>query len=284
MTLKKIGIILFLISTSFFFVLPIYKIYAQTSNAGFVPGNIWYSVDPFKEGDKIKIYTLIFNPDTRELSGTVIFFDNSIFLGKKDFIAPGKEVKDVSIDWTVMVGDHKIFAKIENAKFLLSNGKYEEVYLAENKTQESVRTVTKIIPKAIDSDVNHRSEIVPGLESIRNIEKIIGENTPEFIAKPIILTATAIEKWRSDTAIVSKNKKETAQSQIKALDFTKNNDEKTVPDSKNVEVNKTLKPFKYIEFFFFTFLSFVFNNKFIFYGALMTVIFLFLRWIWHLIF
>src|SRR3989344_4963797 len=93
------------------FLLPINKIIAQTSNAGFVPGNIWYSTDPFEEGDKIKIYTLIFNPDARELSGTVIFFDNSIFLGKKDFVAPAKGVKDISIDWTAAAGSHSILRK-----------------------------------------------------------------------------------------------------------------------------------------------------------------------------
>ena len=82
MNLKKAGIVLFLI----FSLLPIQKIFAQSSNTGFVQANIWYSKDPFEEGDKVKIYTFIFNPDTRELSGTVIFFDNTVMLGKKDFI------------------------------------------------------------------------------------------------------------------------------------------------------------------------------------------------------
>ena len=51
MVLKRIGIVLFLI----FFLLPNHNLRAQDSNAGFVPGNIWYSQDPFEEGDKIKI-------------------------------------------------------------------------------------------------------------------------------------------------------------------------------------------------------------------------------------
>jgi len=78
MTLKKALIFVLIINSLF----GACRAYAQSSNAGFVPGNIWYSLDPFLEGDKIKIYTLIFNPDPRELSGTVVFFDNSVFLGK----------------------------------------------------------------------------------------------------------------------------------------------------------------------------------------------------------
>src|ERR1035437_2096929 len=99
---KYILILSFLILILF----PLYKISAQTSNVGFIPANIWYSKDPFEEGDKIKIYTLVFNPDSRELSGTVLFFDDTVFLGKQDFVVPAKGVKTISIDWTVIAGDH----------------------------------------------------------------------------------------------------------------------------------------------------------------------------------
>ncbi len=139
MILRKIGIILFLI----FSLLPMEKISAQSPNTGFVQANLWYSKDPFEEGDKIKIYTFIFNPDARELSGIVVFFDKTVLLGKKEFTIPAKTANDVSIDWTVTAGDHTIFGKIENAKFLVSAGKYEEVYIAENETEKSSRTVSK---------------------------------------------------------------------------------------------------------------------------------------------
>ena len=95
-----------------FYLFPIGKIFAQIPNVGFIPSNIWYSKDPFEEGDKIKIYTLLYNPDSRELSGNVIFFDNTTLLGQKSFKIASKAVKDLSIDWTVEAGNHTIFAKI----------------------------------------------------------------------------------------------------------------------------------------------------------------------------
>ena len=133
----------FLIILIIFSILPLSKIDAQDTNVGFVKGNIWYSQDPFQEGDKIKIYTMIFNPDEREFSGTVVFFDNTILLGKKDFVLKGNGVMSIYINWTVNAGDHTIFAKIEKAKFLISEGKYEEVYIANNETERNSRNISK---------------------------------------------------------------------------------------------------------------------------------------------
>src|SRR3989338_4089878 len=211
MNFKKIGIVLFLI----LFLFPINRILAQTTNAGFVPANIWYSQDPFEEGDKVKIYTVIFNPDSRQLSGSVIFFDNSVFLGKKDFTAEAKSVKDVYLDWTATAGEHGIFGKIENAKFLISPGKYEEVYLAENETSKSARTVSKkIIPEAAEAETDTTPSpifnIVNALtsEPLKDIGGRIGNNTPEFIARPALATAGAIEEVRSSTGAALKIKRE----------------------------------------------------------------------------
>ena len=255
------------------FLLPINKIIAQTSNAGFVPGNIWYSTDPFEEGDKIKIYTLIFNPDARELSGTVIFFDNSVFLGKKDFTAGTKGIKDVSIDWTTTAGSHSIFGKIENAKFLISKDKYEEVYLAENETSKSSRTVSKkIVAKKTEANSNS-ANIISGVESIKNIGNTLVDKIPDAVVKPVSLSASTVEKIRSSAGTITKDKKNEIQNEINTLNKASVKNE-----------SKFLKPFKYAELFFFTTLSFILNNKFIFYGISVFILGLILRYIWNLIF
>jgi len=293
MNLKKIGIVLFLV----LFLFPLAKIQAETSNAGFIPANIWYSKDPFQEGDKIKIYTLIFNPDSRELSGTVNFFDKTVFLGKKDFKVPAKGVKDISIDWTATVGDHTIFGKIENAKFLVSKDKYEVAYLAKDETEQSKRTVSKkIIPKETSTDSNSELNTNnPGqIESIRNL---IVEKTPDFIAKPISATAIAIEGFRESVGTASENKKQEIKVELKNLDENskivtdktaelENNVTPTNLQTKLVSENKSsfLKPFKYVELFALTLASGIFNNKLIFYGILVVGIFLIFRLIWIKIF
>lgn len=275
MIFKKALIILFLI----FSIFPTYRVYAQVNNTGFVPGSIWYSIDPLKEGDKVKIYTFIFNGDKRELSGTVTFFDKDILLGKRIFAIPGTTAKDIFIDWTVTVGSHSIFAKIENAKFLISKGKYQDANLSDIETKKDLRIINKKITlengeaKTVSSPETNTT----GIDSVENIKKIIGENTPEIIAKPIISIVTTTENFRSSVGLASETKKEEVKSQIKVL-----KEAEIVSGEK--ENSMFLKPFKYVELFLFTLFSFIFNNKLMFYGSVLVIIFLILRFIWHRIF
>ncbi len=268
--MKKFYIILILV----FSLLPNYLILAQ-ANAGFVRGDIWYSKDPFEEGDKIQIYTMLFNPDSREFSGTVIFFDNTTFLGKKDFKLASKEANDFAINWTVNAGEHKIYAKIENAKFLISTGKYEEVYISGNQTEESKRSVDKkIITKTnlVDSTIKNNL-IDSGTQSIENIGKLIEEKTPNIISTSIISSTNGIEKIRSNIADTAQNSKEEIE---KNLDLLR--------DNKKEGAGKLTKPFNYIKLFFMSIVSLIFSNKIIFYSISVAIVFLILRYLWHLIF
>ncbi|OGI68916.1 hypothetical protein A3A05_01485 [Candidatus Nomurabacteria bacterium RIFCSPLOWO2_01_FULL_41_12] len=261
--------------------LPVCRIYAQATNAGFVPGNIWYSIDPFEEGDRVKIYTVLFNPDQREFSGTVIFFDKATFLGKKEFAVGSRGVKDISIDWTATVGDHTIFAKIENAKFLISTGKYEEVYLFGNQTEESKRNVSKkIIPKTPAATDNGSKEgiLEASSKSIENLGKLIEGKTPDIVGKSIISTSNTIESFRENIGNFSENSKEEIKKELAEI-----KSEKTGSENAG-SANKLEKPFKYVKLFLLSLVSFIFNNKFVFYGLSVLIAFFLLRYIWRLVF
>ncbi len=268
--MKRLFVILFLFLTIF----PIYNINAEATNAGFVPSNIWYSKDPFFDGDKIKIYTLVFNPDSREFSGTVNFYNDTVFLGKKSFVVEAKSIKDLSIDWTVGAGSHKIFAKIENAKFLISEGKYEEAIITKNQTDESLRTVNKkIIPKTINPDTSTDT----GIDSIQNIKNIILEKTPDSVQKGIVLGVSTVDELRQNMSTASDNKKSAVEKEIKILN-------KKTPSKDTNEPSKLLKPFKYAELFFLTILSFILNTKIVFYLLSAAIVYFSLRYLWNLIF
>ncbi len=273
---KRIIWALFFVFTIF----PLYQIKAAT-NAGFVQANIWYSKDPFEEGDKIKIYTFVFNPDSRELSGTVIFFDKNVMIGKKNFIAPPRSVKDISIDWTAGVGDHTIFAKIEGAKFLLSTGEYEETYIAESQTSNSDRSVSKkIIPKVEDTTKNTGPKTSTP-DQIQNIENFVTDKTPAIISKPIVATANIIDSQREQIGNISTKEKENIKNEINKLNQPNSTAKSTKPSE---NPNPVLKPWKYVELFFFTLLSFIFNNKLIFYGVFILFSYFIFRFIWRIIF
>ena len=268
MTFKKTAILLFFVLS---ILLPTLKLQAQSTNTGFVSGNIWYSKDPFEEGDRIKIYTFIFNPDERELSGIVVFFDKTTLLGKKEFNIPAKRAEDVSVDWTATVGDHVIFGKIENAKFLISAGKYEEVYIAENETEKSSRTISKkIVPKEEASPNTEDSSL-----SVSDIKKIVEEKTPEVITKPIILAVNKLEEIRKDIKKKSEIKQEAVKKEIKTLDGGK---------TPAAEKNPILKPLKYAELFLLSASSFILNNKILSYGLSAIFVFFLFRYFFRKIF
>jgi hypothetical protein len=281
MTKKNIKIVLLLI----FCLFPLCKIAAQTFKAGFIPGDIWYSKDPFMENDKIEIYSFIFNPDDRELSGAVVFFDNNVYLGKKNFILPSKTAKDVYINWTVTVGDHNIFAKIEDAKFLISEGKYEQLYLAQNETGKSSRTVAKKIVNSTITDSAKTNTL--GETTITNLQKTIEEKTPDFIFKPIVSTADKLEEFRMGTAKISDDKKEEVKKQIHNLEVLNEKIDTSKTDKSNLkEATKAdssdyfLKPFEYVKLFFLSIFSFVLNSKFAFYGLIILIIFFTFYFTW----
>ena len=276
MHFKKFSITLFLI----FVLIPTSKILAQTTNAGFVPGNIWYSEDPFAEGDKIKIYTLIFNPDTRKFSGTVNFYDNNTLLGTKSFNVSATSTQNIFINWTVTTGDHAIFAQIQNAKFLTSDGTYVDANLTDNKTNTSSRTVSsKIVAQNITNGINSVDGAFNStMNSIQNIGTTAKNVVPTTISQSATTATNKLDGLRENLSNTTTNAQKQTQDKINSLNDVKKTSTKTT------NTNDFQKPFAYIYLFFLKILSFIFKYKILFYGIIIIVIFFILRYIWQLIF
>jgi hypothetical protein len=227
---------------------------------------------------------MIYNPDQRQLSGTVFFFDKTTFLGNKDFIVLGKGLKDISIDWNVTAGDHLIFGQIQNSKFLNSDNTYENVLLNGTKTTESKITVSKkivvnTINEKLDPVKNTINEVI-----IPNVQNFVTENTPEVVSETIDKTSNAVEEFRQNIATVSTNKKEKVAKEIKNLENTKDTPKTNIANNDSIkdtlEKNTAImKPFKYTELFALSLFSSVFDNKYIFYSLIAIVIFFILRFI-----
>lgn len=268
--MKKFTVLLLLIFSLF----GAFDVFAESSGTGFVSGNIWFSKESFEEGDKVKIYTFIFNPDSRELSGTVMFFDETVLLGKKDFIIPQRGAEDVSIDWTVTAGSHKIFGRIENARFFVSKGIYKEADLAEDETEKNSQTVSKKIIPETRATLENETENTSST-SILSIKDTILEKTPEFISKPMISITNSLEKVREGKRIVTDLKIEKVRNEIKVLEDNKAGSEESKTES------PFLKPFKQIKLFLLSIFSIITGDRLIFYGILIVIIFSILRFIFN---
>ncbi len=221
---------------------------AQDSTVNFVKTDIWYSKAKLVEGDKVKIYTAIYNPDSRELSGVVAFYDNGTLLGKKNFIIPGNGVRDVSIDWTVTLGGHSVFAKIEEARLTLAKGKYEQILLNNVETSKDTSIVYKKIASSINTEVvneNIENTASSVTEPISDIGLKIIEKTPEFISEPVSDSVNFLENFRTENKTLANIKKEQSKQETEFSEST---------------------PFAYAKLFLFTLLSFILSSKLLFYG------------------
>ncbi|MFA7285332.1 MAG: hypothetical protein WC011_00585 [Candidatus Paceibacterota bacterium] len=279
----------------FFFSLSIVGIAsAENTNTGFVPSNIWYSKDPFSEGDKIKIYTLLFNQDEREFSGFVAFYNRDTLLGKKEFSLKSQESSVVSLDWTVTAGTNTIYAKIIDAKFSLGEGQYQEVVIAQNQSEKSQKVVIKKISKDLEKvEDTIKEKVTDILEPAKDIPETIIENTPE----PILSVANKVDGLRVSGANYFIDKKEDAKNDIADYNKTQTvsqteNSEKTKEDTKKTEAetavnnkeqtqkSSSYKPLKYLSLFFFTILSFILNNQVVFYISVALILFYIIRFLW----
>ena len=183
--------------------------HAQTplSGTGFVSNPIWYSKDPFAEGDTIKIFTVLFNTSGETLRGTVSFFDESAKLGATQFSLPANEVKDFSIEWKVTAGHHKIHAQIENATLLSQDGTSKAVTLANTDTPTSERDAQKQTTNATSSTlaagiIESALESEPALAVTRAVGDAIvtaEDKLPVVVATPLKNTLAAAENTRLTT-------------------------------------------------------------------------------------
>lgn len=285
-----------------------FRVANAESRAGFIQGNIWFSQEPLEEGARVKIYTMIFNPENKDLSGSILFFDNTTLLGQKDFSVTAGGLKDISINWTVNIGAHTIFARIQNAKFLLSNGEYEDVDLKESISEKNIQVVKqKIIPKTEEKNnaISEEENKVITPDSVQNLANLIQEKIPPFVAKPLLVVANQAEEIRNNLSEATENKKLEVKEEIQILNETKPKTELTLDQEIDKELSKSKenqsgeevakkvekniseqiqKPLKYVGLFFLSLASYVFKTGIIFYGLALVIFILIIRFIWRKIF
>ncbi len=200
----------FVVSFSLFLLifLPLLTV-AQTSQSNFeigiIPGNIWYSPFKFFAGDKIKIYTAVFNNSGYDISGTVVFFDNNQEIGQKDFFLAAKEnIGAISIDWIAKEGKRKISVKLINLNKIIDGKKtylpLEEREIAEAKLNIDSDNDGDGIGDSVDED-DDNDGIKDDIEKVNGLDPKINEADllrKEFLTKikntHIISTSSSLIK------------------------------------------------------------------------------------------
>lgn len=270
---------------------------AATSTTGFIPGQIWYSKDPFIEGDTVKIYTALWNNGTTPLSAKVEFYDKNVILGTRDITVPASKLQEVYVSWKVTAGDHLISAKIISPSVTLS-GKKETVSLSNNMTEVDKRFVPVVV-NTMDGTPASSADIIKS--QVDKATSAVGDILPESISTPAGESVSAVDSFRVDTLKTISEAKDAAEKKIEELKKAESSN--TTVDSKNVTKtgtsntkntttgkvsagkvgveDATEKPITYLKFFFLSILSFIFGSKIVFYLLIALVIFFLLRFIYR---
>lgn len=135
MNLKESSIerlIIFLFCLFFLFSFNTVSATEVLKNTGLVQSGIWYSKDPFFEGDKIRIYSIIFNGSDSDILGEIVFEDNKKVICKGEFVSVRGRTQELWCDWMATKGDHEIIAKIIDPKISPIGGTPYPVVLKNN--------------------------------------------------------------------------------------------------------------------------------------------------------
>lgn len=274
--------------------------FAETAvfkNGGFPQKGIWYSKDLFFDGDKIRIYSAIYNSSQYELLGTAEFYDNDKGIGKVDFsVSGGGRIKDVWIDWQATGGNHKISAKIISAKILKSGSTAEPIILQNNQTGVDERFIDIDTDKdgvgnIIDNDDDNDGrtdgvEIQQGTDPLKkdsplpptDLETKFPSGTPilsaasktvDFVIKTAKTTTKAINKLADSQSKKIEAKKEEVKKEIEQI----NNDN----DDNKKESPKTEKPLKYAYLTALSLAGFILDKKILLYLLLAFILYKLLK-------
>ncbi|MEK7071444.1 MAG: hypothetical protein AAB943_00730 [Patescibacteria group bacterium] len=120
-----------------------------------------------------------------------------------------------------------------------------------------------------------RGAVESDLGSIQNIQKIIKEKTPNFIAKPIIYVVNKIDGFRESIKIKIEERKAKTEGELNAP---------KEPGESDGKMSEFFKAFKYLELFILILLLFIFSIKLLYYAFVVFVILLILRFFWFRIY
>lgn len=261
-----------------------------TTTTGFIPGQIWYSKDPFVEGDTVKVYTALWNNGTSSLSAKVEFYDKNVILGSRDVTVPSLQVQEVYVSWKVTSGDHLISAKIISPSVTVS-GKKQTISVDNIKTESDKRFVPVVI-NTIDGTPATSGDIIKS--QVDKATSSLDGLVPESISTPVSENVGVVDSFRVDTLKkITDTKAETSKkidefknldTQNKSLPSTVNKNTKENIQTKTDKVSiseATDKPIAYIKLFFFSILAFVFGSKLVFYSLIILCIFFISRGIYR---
>lgn len=259
--MKKYFLFLFILSL----VCPFFFARAEISNAlGFLPDEVWYSEETLKEGKTVDVYAGLWNGTDYLVNTKIEFYDKSTLLGSREVSVESKRLKEVLVSWKVTAGEHSISAKIISPKSVIA-GKEEDLKIKDNTTKNDRLNVSVVIK-------DDKGEEVKATEALDGIVDKAGEKVndilDEDVKEKISVSLGAVEEYRLEKG-----------EQIK--EFEKEAEEKVEQIKSEDEDEQEGLTGAMIKMYFWKIISFIFENKTVFYIVTIVLAFCVLRAIYR---
>ncbi len=264
--MKKILGFPLLVITTFAFVFSSPLLARAEANAGFIDTSIWFSNEPDTVGETTTISTLINNQDAKAIYGMIGFYDNGKLITQKATTVDPRASKVVSITWKVTVGSHSMVAKFENTRY--TNDKGTATVVSKSETAPYRFTVLTPEAKAV-ADAKAEANGTNGTSgsSASKTEAEVKKTVDD--AKDAAEGAFAkFDNFRTKTAETLVGKVAGAQKSIEDI--------KEIPKKEQTFLQT---PFAYLKLIFYKAAHFIFSSMYAFYGLIILIIILFVRYL-----
>ena len=191
---------------------------AKEIQAGFPPQSIWVSKTTAVAGERIEIFTAVYNGNSAKLEGTVTFTVDDTRVGTRDFELAAGASGIVSIEWKAGAGEHKIAAAIENASATLSQQETAAVTVtvlepppppplanaatvASEIIAETARAATPIIASSLNSAYQFTESL--RLDAISRLEGVVASDSPALTQGELTTTSATSSVAGTSTSFAS---------------------------------------------------------------------------------
>lgn len=242
---------------------------ASVKNAGFAPAVIWYSKDSFFAGNKVRVYTIVFNGSVYTIEGTVEFLDNGKVIDSTNFsLTGGGHVRDVWVPWVPAEGTHAISARIVNATFTDAKGIKQTLTLESAESSASERVVgldpNRVVESKTATSSQWSTSNIP--EAITQAVEMANNAIPEPVKTGVLDKANTVERFRASEAGHFRAERENQRRILDALDISTG----TTTSTSSQETKKSSwtleRQFANFWLFLYAGLQYFFQWKILFYG------------------
>ncbi len=198
-----------------FFLLPA-PLFAASVSGG-VPNNlIWFSKEPFFDGDQISFFTPLYNSSSYRFEGTVTLSDGKVTIGTQSFnLDPGGSSAVYAFPWKATEGDHAFSVIILNGKFFASDKSPIDLPISGGTANVTKRFVDykQGTPVAASRVTSTAENILP---EGANITQYLSTKIPTSMLGEVLPIVGSVEEFRANQVLRANNMEGALQSGLTA--------------------------------------------------------------------